>query len=50
MTQIFAEKGDLIPVTVIEAGQNVVLKRKTTETDGYESIQIGFEDKRRKAC
>ncbi|NOS30895.1 50S ribosomal protein L3, partial [Staphylococcus aureus] len=40
--------GDLIPVTVIEAGQNVVLQKKTTETDGYESIQIGFEDKREK--
>jgi len=48
MTQIFAENGDLIPVTVIEAGSNVVLQKKTVETDGYEAIQIGFEDKREK--
>ncbi|WP_413364075.1 50S ribosomal protein L3 [Lysinibacillus sp. 3P01SB] len=46
MTQVFAENGDLIPVTVIEASQNVVLQKKTVETDGYEAIQVGFEDKR----
>lgn len=46
MTQVFAENGDLIPVTVIEAAPNVVLQKKTVETDGYEAIQIGFEDKR----
>ncbi|MEK4701653.1 50S ribosomal protein L3 [Solibacillus sp. FSL R7-0668] len=46
MTQVFAENGDLIPVTVIEATPNVVLQKKTVETDGYEAIQIGFEDKR----
>lgn len=46
MTQVFAENGDLIPVTVIEATPNVVLQKKTVETDGYEAIQFGFEDKR----
>ena len=46
MTQVFAENGDLIPVTVIEAAPNVVLQKKTVETDGYDAIQFGFEDKR----
>ncbi|MER2191793.1 MAG: 50S ribosomal protein L3 [Solibacillus sp.] len=46
MTQVFAENGDLIPVTVIEATPNVVLQKKTVDTDGYEAIQVGFEDKR----
>lgn len=46
MTQVFAENGDLIPVTVIEAAPNVVLQKKTVEIDGYEAIQVGFEDKR----
>ncbi|ADI25180.1 50S ribosomal protein L3 [Geobacillus sp. G4] len=44
MTQIFAENGDLIPVTVIHATPNVVLQKKTIENDGYEAIQLGFED------
>lgn len=48
MTQVFAENGDLIPVTVIEAAQNVVLQKKSTDVDGYEAIQVGFEDKREK--
>lgn len=48
MTQVFAENGDLIPVTVVEATPNVVLQKKTVETDGYEAIQLGFEDKREK--
>jgi large subunit ribosomal protein L3 len=48
MTQVFAENGDLIPVTVIEAAPNVVLQKKTVEVDGYEAIQLGFEDKREK--
>ncbi|HAC3810912.1 TPA_asm: 50S ribosomal protein L3 [Listeria monocytogenes] len=46
MTQVFTGNGELIPVTVIEAAQNVVLQKKTVETDGYEAVQIGFEDKR----
>jgi len=45
MTQIFLENGDLIPVTVIQAEPNVVLQKKTIENDGYEAIQVGFEDK-----
>ncbi|MRX72545.1 50S ribosomal protein L3 [Bacillus lacus] len=48
MTQVFAENGNLIPVTVIEAAPNVVLQKKSTENDGYEAIQIGFDDKREK--
>ncbi|WP_436374448.1 50S ribosomal protein L3 [Cytobacillus sp. BC1816] len=48
MTQVFAENGDLIPVTVVEAAPNVVLQMKSVETDGYEAIQLGFEDKREK--
>ena len=46
MTQIFNENGHLIPVTVIDVAQNVVLQQKTVETDGYVATQIGFEDKR----
>ncbi|OCA81022.1 50S ribosomal protein L3 [Bacillus sp. FJAT-27225] len=48
MTQVFAENGNLIPVTVIQAAGNVVLQKKTAESDGYEAVQIGFEDKRDK--
>ena len=36
---------ELIPVTVVEASQNVVLQKKTEEVDGYNAIQVGFEDK-----
>ena len=42
MTQIFAENGILIPVTVLEAGPCVVTQKKTMENDGYEAIQVGF--------
>lgn len=48
MTQIFTANGELIPVTVIEATPNVVLQKKTVETDGYEAIQLGFDTKREK--
>lgn len=44
MTQIFDENGNVIPVTIIEAGPCVVAQKKTVETDGYESVQLGFED------
>lgn len=44
MTQIFDETGNVVPVTVIEAGPCVVVQKKTTETDGYDSVQLGFED------
>ncbi|MEG0830025.1 MAG: 50S ribosomal protein L3 [Anaerovoracaceae bacterium] len=44
MTQIFTEAGEVIPVTVIEAGPETVTQIKTVETDGYNAVQIGFED------
>ena len=44
MTQIFDEKGIMIPVTVIEAGPCVVTAKKTVENDGYEAVQVGFAD------
>ncbi len=44
MTQIFDESGKVIPVTVIEAGPCVVTQKRTMEKDGYESMQLGFED------
>ena len=46
MTQIFSETGTLIPVTVIEVTPNVVLQKKTIETDGYNAVQLGYADKR----
>lgn len=42
MTQVFDEQGRLVPVTVIEAGPNVVIQKKTPETDGYNALQVGF--------
>ena len=44
MTQIFDEAGKVVPVTVIEAGPCVVTQKKTTEKEGYASVQLGFED------
>ena len=44
MTQIFTEEGRVIPVTVVESGNNFVLQNKTDETDGYNAVQIGFGD------
>lgn len=46
MTQIFAESGEVIPVSVIEAGPEVVTQVKTVETDGYNAVQIAFEDQK----
>ena len=46
MTQIFDAEGNLIPVTVIDCSQNVVLQQKTVENDGYVATQVGYEDKR----
>ena len=46
MTQFFTENGELIPVTVIQAPANVVLQVKTNETDGYEAVQVGYQDLR----
>ena len=48
MTQIFDEIGNVIPVTVIEAGPCVVTQKKTTENDGYEAVQLGFIDAKEK--
>lgn len=48
MTQIFDEKGNVVPVTVIEAGPCTVVQVKTPETDGYEAIKLGFEDMKEK--
>ena len=42
MTQIFTEEGQVVPVTVIESGNNVVIQNKTTESDGYNAVQLGF--------
>ena len=44
MTQIFTEDGVVIPVTVVEAGPLKVIQKKTKETDGYNAIQVGFQD------
>ncbi|MCL1829666.1 MAG: 50S ribosomal protein L3 [Oscillospiraceae bacterium] len=44
MTQIFDEAGKIVPVTVIEAGPCVVVRKKTAEKEGYDSVQLGFED------
>ena len=46
MTQVFTENGELVPVTVVEVGTNVVLQVKTVENDGYNAIQLGFDDQR----
>ncbi len=48
MTQIFDEKGQLVPVTVLQAGPCVVTQVKTVENDGYSAVQVGFVDKRAK--
>ena len=48
MTQIFDEIGNVIPVTLIEAGPCVVAQKKTAESDGYEAIQLGFMDVKEK--
>ena len=44
MSQIFDENGKVIPVTVIEAGPCVVVQKKTAEKDGYDAVQLGYED------
>ncbi|WP_101773936.1 50S ribosomal protein L3 [Peptostreptococcus faecalis] len=49
MTQVFTAEGSVVPVTVVEAGPVVVTQIKTLENDGYEAIQIGFDDVKEKA-
>ena len=44
MTQIFDEKGNVVPVTVVEAGPCVITQKKTVENDGYNAVQMGFGD------
>ena len=46
MTQVFADNGELVPVTVIDVTPNVVMQVKTVENDGYSAVQLGFDDKR----
>ena len=46
MTQIFDEKGNVIPVTVVEAGPCAVVQKKTAENDGYKAIQLGYGDQK----
>ncbi len=48
MTQIFADDGRVVPVTVVEAGPCTVLQKKTVEIDGYEAVQIGFGEAKEK--
>jgi large subunit ribosomal protein L3 len=48
MTRIFTEKGESVPVTVLQAGPNFVVQKKTDDTDGYTALQLGFGEKRRK--
>ena len=48
MTQIFDEKGNVIPVTLIEAGPCAVVQKKTAEKDGYDAVQLGFVDAKEK--
>ncbi len=48
MTQLFMENGEVVPVTVVEAGPCIVTQKKTKETDGYNAIQIAFGDIREK--
>ncbi len=49
MTQIFAEDGETVPVTVIEAEPSIVIQKKTHETDGYDAIQLGYGHVRQKS-
>lgn len=48
MTQIFTEEGAVVPVTVVEASPNVIVRVKTVDTDGYNSIQLGYGDVKEK--
>lgn len=48
MTRIFDENGNVIPVTIIEAGPCFVTQIKSIETDGYNAVQLGFDDKKEK--
>ena len=49
MTQVFTENGEVVPVTVVEAGPVSITQIKTVENDGYQAIQVGFVDAKEKA-
>ena len=49
MTQIFDAKGNVIPVTLIEAGPCVVAQKKTVENDGYNAVQLAYQDVKKNA-
>ena len=46
MTQVFADSGEAVPVTVLEAGPNVVVQKKTADKDGYVAVQLAFGERR----
>jgi large subunit ribosomal protein L3 len=46
MTQIYSDSGECIPVTVLEAGPNTVVQKKTTDKEGYDALQVGYGDRR----
>ena len=48
MTQVFTEEGVVLPVTVVEVLPNVILQKKTIDKDGYEALQVGYEDTKEK--
>ena len=50
MTQMFSPDGEVIPVTVVQAGPCTVVQKKTAEKDGYSALQIGFGEKKAKNC
>ena len=50
MTRVYDSKGVLTPVTVVECGGNTLLQRKTTEKDGYEAVQVGFDTQKSQRC
>ncbi len=47
MTQVFTDTGEAVPATVIEAGPCTIIQRKTKDRDGYEAIQVGFQEKKK---
>ncbi|MAG32521.1 MAG: 50S ribosomal protein L3 [Deltaproteobacteria bacterium] len=48
MTQLFVDSGEAVPVTVLEAGPNTIVQKKTAEKDGYDAVQLAFGDRREK--
>jgi len=50
VTQRFGEDGEVIPLTVVQAGPCVVVQRKTKERDGYDAVQVGLVEPKRASC